>query len=101
MQRRKRGRPPADDGPVERQLVLVAKGVSKEQLRRIATASGVQVSVWRQFEAVMREAEPLLYQEALQVAGEPRCWIVWSHAPGAAGALQEPRPCPDVPHEAS
>ena len=78
MQRRKRGRAAADDGAAERSIALAAKGVSKSQLQRICSAVGVQVSTDRLYEIVRREAEPLLYQEALEVdAGEPKLWDLY------------------------
>ena len=78
MQRRKRGRAAADDGAAEQSIALAAKGVSKSQLQRICSAVGVQVSTDRLYEVVRREAEPLLYQEALDVdAGEPKLWDLY------------------------
>ena len=48
---------------------MAAKGVSKDQLKRIAAAVGIEVSTHRLFEAVARDAEPLLYQEHLLIDG--------------------------------
>ena len=73
MQRRKRRRVVSDNGSLEhskeRRLAMAAKGVSKEQLKRIAAAAGIEVSSYRLYEAVARDAEPLLYQEQLLIEG--------------------------------
>ena len=73
MQRRKRRRVVSDNGSLEhskeRRLAMAAKGVSKEQLKRIAAAAGIEVSTYRLYEAVARDAEPLLYQEQLLIEG--------------------------------
>ena len=73
MQRRKRRRVVSDNGSLEhskeRRLAMAAKGVSKEQLKRIAAAAGIEVSTYRLYAAVARDAEPLLYQEQLLIEG--------------------------------
>ena len=61
----------------ERNVALAAKGVSREQLRRITASAGVKVSPWRLYETVRREAAPLLYQEPLQVEGGTKMWTLY------------------------
>ena len=82
MQRRKRPRCELERGggleTVERKLAFAAKGVSKHQLQRIATAAGVQSSMYRLYDSVQREATPLLYQETLKtVDGDPKTWDLY------------------------
>ena len=60
----------------ERNVALGAKGVSKQHLRRITASAGVEVSPWRLYETVRREAAPLLYQETLQVEGGTKTWAL-------------------------
>ena len=82
MQRRKRPRCELErEGglePVERRLAFAAKGVSKQQLQRIAAAAGVQSSMYRLYDSVQREAAPLLYQETLKTDdGQPKTWDLY------------------------
>ena len=79
----------------ERNVALAAKGVSREQLRRIAASAGVKISPWRMYETVRREAAPLLYQETLQVEGGTKMWALYdptllvSHVLSSCPALAE------------
>ena len=82
MQRRKRRRVVSDNGPLEqsaeRRLAMAAKGVSKDQLKRIAAAVGCEVSTHRLYEAVAIDAEPLLYQEQLLIeGGATKAWDLY------------------------
>ena len=79
----------------ERNVVLGAQGVSREKLRRIAASAGVEVSHWRLYETIKREAAPLLYQETLQVEGGTKMWTLYdptllvSHVLSSCPALAE------------
>ena len=96
MQRRQRRKVQPEVGSfVERNLALAARGISREQLRRIAASAGVEVSPWRLYETVRREAAPLLYQEPLQVEGGTKMWALYdptllvSHVLSSCPALAE------------
>ena len=96
MQRRQRRKVQPEVGSfVERNLALAAKCISREHLRRIAASAGVEVSPWRLYETVRREAAPLLYQEPLQVEGGTKMWALYdptllvSHVLSSCPALAE------------
>ena len=96
MQQRKRAKVLSQVASLaERNVAIGAKGVSREQLRRITASAGVEVSPWRLYETVRREAAPLLYQEPLQVEGGTKMWTLYdptllvSHVLSSCPALAE------------